>query len=70
MLVDIGAGLKLASSLESSGKLNHLMVCGIGMGQHAYLLFSKDFVLMYDTEDPIELSLSLTHICTKECEKI
>lgn len=45
------------------------MVHGIGMGQDVYLLFSKDFVLMCDTEDPIELSLSLSHICTKECEK-
>lgn len=45
------------------------MVRGIGMGQDVYLLFSKDFVLMCDTEDPIELSLSLSHMYKRMWKK-
>lgn len=54
--MDIRAGLNSAEqgvSLESSGKLTHLMVCGTGTGQHVCLLLSKDFVLMCDTEELI-----------------
>lgn len=58
--MDIIVGLNSTEqrvSLESSGKLTHLMVCGAGMGQHVCL--SKDFVLMCSTEELIQLSLAL-----------
>lgn len=67
MLVDIRAGLNSTEqgvSLDSSGELTHLMVCGAGIGQHVCL--SKDFVLIQNNQYSF---LLLSHICTKGYEK-
>lgn len=67
ILVDVRPGLNSAEqgvSLESSGKLNHLIVCGAGTDQHVCLSLSKDwfFLDVWYRRTDIDFSCSPTYV--------